>query len=69
MGNIFKAEPIKNDTLYRSLLETQLIERVDYLENKLDNLDAQIWSLESKTQANIKVMSKDIHTLYEKIKN
>lgn len=69
MGNIFKHEPIKNDTLYRSLLETQLIERVDYLENKLDELDAKLWSLESNTQANIKVMSKDIHTLYEKIKN
>ena len=67
MGNIFKPEPIKNDTLYRSLIESNLIERLIYLENKLDNLDAQIWSLEAKTQANIKVISKDIHTLYEKI--
>ena len=67
MGNFLKAEPIKNDTLYRSLIESNIIERLIYLENKLDDLDAKVWSLEAKTQANIKVLSKDIHTLYEKI--
>ena len=66
MGNFLKAEPIKNDTLYRSLIESNIIERLIYLENKLDDLDAKVWSLEAKTQANIKVLSKDIHTLYEK---
>ena len=69
MGNIFKPEPIKNPDLYKSLIETNLIEKIIYLENKFDELDAKMWSLESNTQANIKVMSKDIHSLYEKIKN
>tara|TARA_R110002153_G_scaffold245972_1_gene401545 strand:+ start:167 stop:376 length:210 start_codon:yes stop_codon:yes gene_type:complete len=68
MGNIFKPEPIKNHDLYKSLIQTNLIEKLIYLENKFDELDAKMWSLESNTQANIKVMSKDIHTLYEKIK-
>ena len=67
MGNIFKTEPIKNNDLYKSLIETNIIEKLIYLENKVDNLDAAIWSLESKTQANIKVISKDIHTIHHKI--
>ena len=68
MGNIFeKPRNIKNKDLYKSLIETNLTERLLYIENKIDNLDAKVWSLEANTQANLKVMSADIHTLHEKI--
>lgn len=67
MGNIFKTEPIKNHDLYKSLIESDIIQKLNYLENKIDELDAKIWALESKTQANIKVLSKDIHTIHHKI--
>ena len=72
MGNVFiKKSPTHefiNQDLNKSLLQDNLIERITYLENKLDVLDAKIWQVEAHATANIKVMSKDIHTLYEKIK-
>ena len=72
MGNmILRKSPTYefiNKDLNKSLLLDDLIERITYIENKVDNLDAKIWQVEAHTTANIKVMSKDIHTLYEKIK-
>ena len=35
-------------------------------ENKVDNLDAKIWQVEANSTANLKVMSNDIHILYQK---
>ena len=69
MGNIFeKPRNIKNKDLYKSLIETNLTERLLYLENKIDNLDAKVWALEGNTEANLKVMSADIHDLHVRIK-
>ncbi len=72
MGNIFiKKSPTHefiNKDLNRSLLLDTLIERITYIENKLDILDAKVWQVEAHNTANIKVMSSDIHALYEKIK-
>ena len=70
MGNIFeKPRNIKNKDLYKSLIETNLTERLLYIENKIDNLDAKVWALEANTQANLKVMSADIHDLHVIIKS
>jgi len=72
MGNIFiKKSPTHefiNKDLNRILLLDDLIERVTYLENKLDNLDANIWKVEANSTANLKVMSNDIHLMYERFK-
>lgn len=72
MGNVFiKKSPTHefiNKDLNKSLLLDNLIERITYIENKVDNLDAKIWQVEAHSTANLKVMSKDIHTLYEKFK-
>ena len=69
MGNIFerKKDPIKNKDLYKSLLETNINERLLYLEDKIDNIDAMLWTLDTNTTANFTVMSSDIHRLYERI--
>ena len=72
MGNIFiKKSPtheFKNKDLNRSLLRQNIIERLEYLEDKIDNLDAMIYQLEANSTANLKVISNDIHVLYQKIK-
>tara|TARA_R110001592_G_scaffold32514_2_gene113798 strand:+ start:12910 stop:13134 length:225 start_codon:yes stop_codon:yes gene_type:complete len=72
MGNMFiKKSPTHefiNKDLNRILLLDDLIERVTYLENKLDNLDAKIWKVEANSTANLKVMSNDIHLMYERFK-
>ena len=72
MGNIFiKKSPTYefiNQDLNRSLLIDSLIERLTQIENKVDNLDAKIWQVEANSTANLKVISNDIHLLYEKIK-
>lgn len=72
MGNVFiKKSPTHefiNKDLNKSLLLDNLIERITFIENKVDNLDAKIWQVEAHSTANLKVMSKDIHTLYEKFK-
>ena len=72
MGNVFiKKSPTHefiNKDLNKSLLLDNLIERITYIENKIDDIDAKVWMLESHTTANIKVISNDIHILYEKIK-
>ena len=72
MGNIFiKKSPtheFKNKDLSKSLLHQSIIERIEYLEEKLDNLDAMIFQVEANSTANLKVISNDIHLLYQKIK-
>ena len=72
MGNIFiKKSPtheFKNKDLNKSLLRQSIIERLEYLEEKLDNLDALVYQLEANSTANLKVISNDIHLLYQKIK-
>ena len=70
MGNIFTKSPthecIKKD-LIKSLLLDNLIERITYIENTVDNLDAKIWKVEANNTANLKVISNDVHILYGKI--
>ena len=67
MGNIFnKNKNINNDDLYQSLLKTNLEVKLSYLENKLDNLDNDFYVFRSNTNANIKVISKDINALFLK---
>ena len=71
MGNIFiKKKKVFNDKtkdLYKSLLHTNINEKISYLENKLDNLDDQFYSFRSNTNANLQVISNDIHLLYDRI--
>ena len=71
MGNIFiKKSPTHefiNKDLNKSLLLDSLIERLTDIENKVDMLDAEIWQVEANSTANLKVMSNDIHLVYEKV--
>tara|TARA_R110000823_G_C15583049_1_gene463286 strand:- start:252 stop:467 length:216 start_codon:yes stop_codon:yes gene_type:complete len=69
MGNIFikKKKNIKNEDLYKSLLYSNLGERIVYIENKLDNLDEDFYVFRGKTDANLQVMSKDIHAMFMKL--
>tara|TARA_R110000824_G_scaffold300467_1_gene488480 strand:+ start:387 stop:578 length:192 start_codon:yes stop_codon:yes gene_type:complete len=55
MGNLLLKSKNKNNIinndLYKPLLRQDykdLLERINYLENKIDDLDAIVWSLESK---------------------
>jgi len=70
MGNMFlkKTNFFNNDNkdLYSSLLHTNINERINYIEDKLDNLDNDFYVFRDNTNANIKVISKDIHLLYTK---
>tara|TARA_R110000744_G_scaffold320313_4_gene426481 strand:- start:1371 stop:1580 length:210 start_codon:yes stop_codon:yes gene_type:complete len=63
MGNYLLKDKVKinNDDLNRSLIESDLIQRIVYLEDKIDNLDAKIWSFESKCESNF-------NTIYKKLK-
>jgi len=63
MGNYLLKEKVKinNDDLNRSLIESDLIQRIVYLEDKIDNLDAKIWSFESKCESNF-------NSVYRKLK-
>tara|TARA_R110000765_G_scaffold7374_2_gene24080 strand:+ start:454 stop:669 length:216 start_codon:yes stop_codon:yes gene_type:complete len=69
MGNIFikKKKNIKNEDLYKSLLYSNLGERIVYIENKLDNLDEDFYVFRGRTDANLQVMSKDIHAMFIKL--
>ena len=68
MGNIFerrkKVFNNQNKELYRSLLHNNINEKLSYLEQKLDNLDNDFLIFRSNTDANLKVISSDIHLLY-----
>ena len=72
MGNIFikksSTEEFKNKDLNRSLLRQSILERLEYLEEKLDNLDAMIYQVEANSTANLKVISNDVHLLYQHVK-
>jgi len=66
MGNhLLKKSPTDlindNKDLNKSLLQQDLIERIVYLEDKLDNLDAKLWAFESKTESHF-------NTIFKKIK-
>ena len=78
MGNIFiafkKKDPpafevrsTANKDLYKSLINTNIDEKIIYLENKIDELDNKLWTLDNNVIANMTVMSADIHSLYKKI--
>jgi hypothetical protein len=71
MGNVFLKNPtheFNDPDLNKSLLLDNLVERITYLEDKIDVMDAHLWKLESYTQANLKVLSADITRLHSKIK-
>ena len=51
------------------MLHADINERLEYLENKLDELDGMLWKLEGNTTANFKVLSADIHRLHQQLKN
>lgn len=58
MGNLISKSP-PNSTefvrLCKNLLENQMLERLEYLERKIDDLDAKVWSLESKYEHYFKI--------------
>ena len=64
MGNIFE----KKTDLYKGLLEKDFNERMEYIENKLNDLDGLLLKLEGNTQANLKVLSADIHQIHRIMK-
>ena len=68
MGNIFikkrKVFNNENTELYRSLLHSNINEKLSYIEQKLDNLDDDFMVFRTNTDANLKVISSDIHLLY-----
>lgn len=66
MGNAFVKNK-KNNELYKSLLETNINEKIIYLDEKLDRLDDKIHVLEQHTKANLIVISNDIHLLYDRL--
>lgn len=71
MGNVFMksaTHEFNSPDLNKNLLLDNLIERITYIEDKIDDIDAHLWKLESHTQSNLKVLSNDIHLLYSKIK-
>jgi hypothetical protein len=72
MGNVFVKSKNQigyhaNNDLNRSLIHCDLIEKINYLENKLDMLDDKLFVLEGNTQANIKVLSSDVHHLHQEM--
>ena len=70
MGNIFVKKvrrKINNDELYTSLIGCNINEKLIYLETKLENLDNDFYVYRENVNANLKVISKDIWILYDKI--
>jgi hypothetical protein len=69
MGNVFikKKNTNENKELYRSLLHTNINEKMSYIDEKVDFLDNKLHVLEQHTKANILVISNDIHLLYDRI--
>ena len=71
MGNILKVKTKwttnANNSLNRSLLSEDLIEKMIYLEHKVDMLDDKVFILEANTKANLKVMSSDLHQLHQRL--
>ena len=70
MGNIFVKKvrrKINNDELYTSLIGCNINEKLIYLETKLENLDNDFYVYRDNVNANLKIISADLHLLYEKI--
>ena len=71
MGNFLTAKTKwatnANNKLNRSLLSEDLIEKMIYLENKLDMLDDKLFVMEQHTQANLKILSSDVHHLHQRL--
>ena len=73
MGNVFVGHKTKsannatNSDLNKSLLHSELIEKINYLEEKLDNLDNDFYVYREITNANIKIMSADLHQLHQRL--
>jgi hypothetical protein len=70
MGNLInkiKKNKANANPLSKSLLHQDLIEKMIYLENKLDFLDDKLFVMEAHTQANIKILSSDVHQLHQRM--
>ena len=72
MGNVFEKSKNQigyhaNNDLRQSLIHCNLTEKINYLENKLDMLDNDFYVYREITQANIKVMSTDLHHLHQQM--
>ena len=70
MGNIFmkkEKRKIANKDLYTSLIGCNISEKLIYLETKLENLDNDFYVNRENVNANLKIISADVHLLYEKI--
>jgi hypothetical protein len=71
MGNIFDSQTTKSanatNDLNKSIHYNNLIEKILYLENKLDFLDDKLYVLEGNIQANIKVLSSDVHHMHQQM--
>ena len=71
MGNVFLKVKSKkanaNHKLNRNLLSENLTEKIIYLEEKLDNLDNDFYVYREITNANIKIMSADLHDLHQRL--
>ena len=71
MGNVFisktKSATNANNSLNRSLLSENLTEKIIYLQEKLDNLDNDFYVYREITNANIKIMSADLHQLHQRL--
>ena len=50
-------------------LNSEINDKIDNINKKINNIETQITVLESNTQINIKLLSKDIHHINSKIKN
>ena len=71
MGNIFlktqNQNSISTNSLSKSILSENMLEQIHYINDKLNGIDDKIYVLESHIQANLKVLSSDIHLLNKKI--
>ena len=70
MGNLIypiKKNKANANPLSKSLLHQDLIEKMIYLENKLDFLDDKLFVMEAHTQANLKILSSDVHQLHQRM--
>ena len=70
MGNIFVKKvrrKINNDELYTSLLGCNINEKLIYLETKLENLDNDFYVNRDNVNANLKIISADVHLLYKRL--
>ena len=70
MGNLIntiKKNKANANHLSKSLLHQDLLEKMIYLNDKLDFLDDKIFVMEAHTQANLKILSSDVHHLHQRL--